>query len=587
MNPETLCAAFQHTAAVNADRVALRTVGDGVTITWRRYADRVRALAAGLAHLGVGAGDTVALMLTNRPEFHLCDTAVLHTGATPFSLYNTNPPDILGYQFENADAKVVICERQFLPAVRAGVERGGAVEHIVCVDTEPGVLSLADVEGTPAPDFDFEARWRAVRPDDVLTIVYTSGTTGMPKGVEITHANLLASAILIEENLELGADDGLVSYLPDAHMANRWVSHYTSLVTGARITDVDDYQHIITALTEVRPSLFLGVPRIWIKMKAGLEAKFAAESPVERALLRWASAAGQRVARAETQGRQPSLVDRVRRTAAEPILGKIRRELGVDNMKIAVSSTAPIPAEVLEFAVGLGIPVCEAWGLTEGTCGLTINPPDRIRIGTVGIPVPGAEIRLAEDGEILARGPMIMRGYRKAADKTAEAIDADGWLHTGDIGEIDTAGYLTIVDRKKELIINAAGKNMSPSNIENAITAHTPLVGPVVVIGDGRQFNTALITLEPEAIADFARRQGLSGSAVELAANALVREAIRSGIDSANATLSRVEQIKKFTILPDIWEPGGDYLTPTSKLKRKPIAAGYAERIAAMYDDLP
>ncbi|MGM7644882.1 AMP-dependent synthetase/ligase [Nocardia sp. JW2] len=583
----TMCEAFQHTAAAHPDAVALRTIGDAQVITWGEYATRVRSIAAGLAGLGVGSGDSVAIMLTNRPEFHLCDTAVLHTGATPFSVYNTNPPDILGYQFDNADAKVVICEAAFLPQVRAAAEIGGRVEHIMCLDDVPGVLSLADVEALPAAGFDFEARWRAVTPDDVLTIVYTSGTTGMPKGVEITHANQMASAKLIDELFEstggMDENDGVVSYLPDAHMANRWVTHYLSLRTGVRITTVADPKQVVTALTEVRPALFLGVPRIWVKVKAGLEAEVAKESALTRTLLNWAIGVGTRVAHTNTIGRSPDALTRIQHRVAAPILGKVRRELGVDNLRLAVSAAAPIPVETLEFVVGLGIPVCEAWGLTEATCALTINRPGKVKIGTVGTPVPLAEIELAEDGEILARGPMIMRGYRKNPEKTAEAIDADGWLHTGDVGSFDDDGSLRIVDRKKELIINAAGKNMSPANIENAIVAHIPFAGPVVAIGDGRPYNTALITLDPDAIAAFAEQHGLTGSVAELAGNPVVLDAVRTGIDAANATLSRVEQIKRFTVLPDVWEPGSDFLTPTTKLRRKPIGAGYADRIAAMY----
>ncbi|WP_067823160.1 AMP-dependent synthetase/ligase [Nocardia inohanensis] len=580
----TLCEAFQKTAAARPDAVALRSIDGDTTITWREYAQRVRSIATGLAALGVEPGDTVALMMSNRPEFHLCDTAVLHTGATPFSIYNTNPPDVIGYQLDNADAKVVICERSLLPAVRAGVARGGKVEHIVCVEgAEADVLALADVQSAPAPGFDFDARWRAVRGTDLVTIVYTSGTTGMPKGVEITHANLLASlAVLDEVGFEPG--DRVLSYLPDAHMANRWLTHYPAMRNGVEITTVPDFKQVAAALPRVRPSLFLGVPRVWVKLKVGVEAVIAAKSPLERALLGWALAVGRRVAAAKLAGRQPDIADRAQFAVADLLLAKVRAQLGLDRVRIAVSSTAPVPPEILTFVLGLGIPICEAWGLTEGTCGLTINRADGIRVGTVGTPVPGAEIRLAADGEILARGPMIMRGYRKAPEQTAAAIDAEGWLHTGDIGEFDADGYLRIVDRKKELIINAAGKNMSPANIENAITTYTPLAGPVVAIGDGRQYNTALITLDPDALAAFALREGLSGTPADLAAHPTVRAAIEQGVAAANATLSRVEQIKKFTVLAEAWEPGGDYLTPTNKLKRKPIAAGYAERIAGMYE---
>ncbi len=245
--------------------------------------------------------------------------------------------------------------------------------------------------------------------------------------------------------------------------------------------------------------------------------------------------------------------------------------------------TAPIPPEVHEFVLGLGVPLCEGYGMTECTAGATLNRPERIKIGTVGTPVPGSEVTLAADGEVLVRGKNVMRAYRKDAEKTAEAIDSDGWLHTGDIGEIDADGYLKIVDRKKEIIINAAGKNMSPTNIENAIMANCPLAGPVAVIGDARPYNTALITLDPDALARFAQSQGLSGAVPDLAGHPEVGAAIDAGIAAANRTLSRVEQIKRYSVVPDAWEPGGPYLTPTAKLKRKPIAAGYTAEIEALY----
>ncbi|OHV04990.1 AMP-dependent synthetase/ligase [Mycobacterium talmoniae] len=583
--PATLCEAFQATAAKFPDLVALRTIGDTTTITWRQYRDRVQAIAAGLAGLGVGRGDTVTLMMTNRPEFHLCDTAVLHTGATPFSVYNTNPPEVLSYQFDNADNRVVICESQFLPQISAAIAQGGRVEHIVCVDDAPdGTIGLGHLEASPASGFDFEGSWRSVQPDDVLTIVYTSGTTGPPKGVELTHTNFIENARITEEFGGVGFADRSVSYLPDAHGANRWFTHYQNLLYGLQITTVDDVKAVLGALTEVRPTVFIGVPRIWIKAKAGLEAALAAESPAKQALAAWAFSVGQAKVRAASEGRGRGLADKLQYAVADRlVLSSVRARLGMDHLRIVVTGAAPIPPEVHEFVLGLGIPLCEGYGMTECTAAATVNRPERIKIGTVGTPVPGTEVTLAPDGEVLLRGKNIMRGYRKAPEKTAEAIESDGWLHTGDIGEIDADGHLRIVDRKKELIINAAGKNMSPTNIENAIAANCPLAGPVAVIGDARPYNTALITLDPDAIATFAQKHGLSESASELVNDPMVRAEIEAGIAAANRKLSRVEQIKRFTVLPDTWEPGSAYLTPTAKLKRKPIATGYAAQIDAMY----
>ncbi|GAB4586591.1 AMP-dependent synthetase/ligase [Nocardia sp. IFM 10818] len=589
--PRTLVEAFQSNVAQYPDQVALRTLGGAVAITWREYGERVRSIASGLAALGIGAGDTVALMMTNRPEFHLCDTAVLHTGATPFSVYNTNPVDLLAYQFGNAGNKIVICERQFAPqileAVAKAAAQGNTVERVICVDDAPaGTLPLADVEALPAADFDFESTWRAVDPENLLTIVYTSGTTGPPKGVELTHTNFLENARVIEEFGGGGPEDKVVSYLPDAHAANRWFAHYLSMLTGGQITTVPDLKQVAEALTEVHPSVFLGVPRVWVKVKAALEERFAAEpSPIKRRLVDWAIRTGRARARAESDGRTQNFLERARFTLADRlVLATIRERLGLDKVRVAVTGSAPIPHDTHEFFLGLGLPLCEGYGMTECTAGATLSRHPRIKIGTVGKPLPGSEISIAADGEVLVRGKMVMRGYRNAPEKTAETIDADGWLHTGDIGEIDADGFLKIVDRKKELIINAAGKNMSPTNIENTVTENTPLAGTVVAIGDNRPYNTALILLDPDLVAAFAERHQLSDRSIAaLAADPIVLKALQEGVDAANSKLSRVEQIKKFAVLPEVWTPGSDCLTATGKLRRKPIANAYAATIDSLY----
>ncbi len=586
-----MCEAFQNNVARYPDQVALRTRGDTQRITWREYGARVRAITTGLAALGVRPGDTVALMLTNRPEFHLCDTAVLHTGATPFSVYNTNPVDLLTYQFGNAEPRVVICESQFAPQIVAAVEKAAAqghqVEKVICVDGAPeGTVPLSDIEATEAPDFDFESAWRAVDPEDLLTIVYTSGTTGPPKGVELTHTNFIENARIVTDLGGGSPEDKVVSYLPDAHAANRWFAHYLNLLTAGQITTVPDLKQVADALAEVHPSVFLGVPRVWVKVKAALEERLAAEpSSLRRGLTDWAIATGRARARAVSDGRRLGALDKLRYTAADRlVLSTIRTRLGLDKVRVAVTGAAPIPRDTHEFFLGLGLPLCEGYGMTECTAGATLNRPDRIKIGTVGLPIPGSEVKIAEDGEVLVRGKMVMRGYRKDPEKTAETLDSDGWLHTGDIGEIDDEGYLKIVDRKKELIINAAGKNMSPTNIENTVTAFTPLAGTVAVIGEGRPYNTALICLDPDLVGSFAERHDLPGDDIAaLAANPLVRANIEEGVAAANAQLSRVEQVRKFVVLPDVWAPGSECLTATGKLRRKPIAAAYADTIESLY----
>jgi long-chain acyl-CoA synthetase len=586
----TLCSAFLETAAAHPDAVALRTPDDSVSITWGEYADRVRNVAAGLAGLGVARGDTVAIMLTNRPEFHIVDTGALHAGATPFSIYNTLATDQIGYLFSNAGNKVVITEQQFLDKLKLA-NADGQIEHFVCVDGAgsdiDGAMTLEELEASGDPDFDFDAAWKAVEPSDVLTLIYTSGTTGPPKGVELTHANLLAELDALDGYFPLTHEDKIVSYLPDAHIANRWGAHYSNLRYGIQITTVNDPKQLIATLPQVRPTFFGAVPAVWYKVKAGIEAALAAEpDEKKRKIANWAIATGTKVAWLKSEGKGVPLPLKLQHALADRlVLGKLRERMGLDRVRVSATGASAIAPDALAFMLGIGIPVLEVWGMSETSAVVTINPPDGIRIGTVGQVVPGGtEISLADDGELLVRGPLVMKGYRNDPEKTAEAIDSDGWMHTGDIATIDEDGYVRIVDRKKELIINAAGKNMSPQNIEGAIKVACPLVMSAVAIGDDRPYVTALLTLDPDACAAYAAKAGLAdGSPAVLAQDETVRALIQSGVDHANEKLARVEQIKKFSLLPTPWEPGGDELTPTMKLKRKPIAEKYASEIDALY----
>jgi len=542
----SLCEAFQSTVARCGEMVALRTPGGAQEISWREYGDRVRRIATGLAALGVGPGDTVGIMLLNRPEFALVDTAALHLGAVPFSVYNTSSPEQISYVFGNAGNKIVITEQLFLPAIAAA---GTRVETFISIDGGAGTIALADLEGEAAGGFDFEASWRAIAPQDVLTLIYTSGTTGPPKGVELTHASMLAELRGCHAVIPARQGDRSVSYLPAAHVADRWYSHYTSMTFGHTVTYVPDQKALVATLPEVRPTVWGAVPRVWEKIKAALEARGITD---------------------------PSALPEEARQG-------VRQLIGLDDVRWAVSGAAPIAPEVLRFFAGLGLPICELWGMSELSCCATINPPEDIRIGTVGKALPGIELSVAGDGELLVRGPLLMRGYRGQPGKTAETIDADGWLHTGDVVTMDD-GYVTIVDRKKELIINAAGKNMSPANIEQTLKASHALIGQAVVIGDRRPFNVALLVLDPDVCAAYAEKAALTdGSAAALAGDAGVQQQIAAAIEAANARLSRVEQIKKYRVLETDWLPGGDELTPTMKLKRRSIGEKYAPVIEELY----
>ncbi len=582
----TIAQAFRITAAERAEEVAIRTKGDAFSITWGALRERVDALAGGLAKLGVQRGDSVALMLRNRPEFHLCDLAAMMLGATPFSIYNTYTSEQIRYVTADAGAKVLICEQQYLPQVREARRTLPGLEYVIVVDGEAplGTLALAEVEGSN-PDFDVDAAVAQIKSTDVLTLIYTSGTTGPPKGVQLVHRNLLATVEGIEHLIEFPRDGRVVSWLPAAHVAERNAHHYLPIVFGLQITCCDDPREVLSYLPEVRPSWFFAVPRIWEKLKAGLETMVAGQPEERREQLQGALDAGVRKVRLEQAGEPvpDELAERVASADAE-IFSGLRTMLGLDQVVAINVGAAPTPVEVLEFFHAIGLPLAELWGMSE-TCGAgSVNPPAKIKLGTVGPPAPGIEIKLDSDGEVLVKSDVVMLGYRNLPDKTAEAFTEDGWLRTGDIGAFDEDGYLTIVDRKKELIISAAGKNMSPANIEATIKSGSPLIGQACCIGDRRPYNTALIVLDADFAPAWAAKQGIEQTSLEsLAGDERMRAAVQAGVDAANAKLARVEQVKKFEIVAGDWLPGGDELTPTMKLKRKPIAEKYAGAIEALY----
>jgi long-subunit acyl-CoA synthetase (AMP-forming) len=582
----TLAEAFRITAAERAEEVAIRTKGDAFTITWGELRERVDALAGGLAGLGLSRGDTIALMLSNRPEFHLCDLAAMMIGATPFSIYNTYTPEQIAYIVADAGATMLICDHQYLPGVLEARARLPELAHVIVVDGDApeGTIALADVESSSS-DFDVAASVAQIEPTDLLTLIYTSGTTGPPKGVQLIHRNLLAAVDGLEELISFPRDGRVISWLPAAHVAERNAHHYLPIVFGLQITCCDDPRQVLSYLPEVRPSWFFAVPRIWEKLKAGLETMIAGQPQEQRERSEAALAAAVRKVRMEQRGEDvpAELAEEVAAADAEIFAG-LRAMLGLDQVEAINVGAAPTPVEVLEFFHAIGLPLAELWGMSE-TCGAgTVNPRERIKIGTVGPPAPGVQVKLDADGEVLVKSDVVMRGYRNLPEQTSAAFTADGWLRTGDVGEFDEDGYLRIVDRKKELIISAGGKNMSPANIEAAVKSSSPLIGQACCIGDQRPYNTALIVLDADFAPAWAAQQGIAESSLaELARDERVRAAVQEGVDAANASLARVEQIKKFTIVEGDWLPGSEELTPTMKLKRKPIGEKYAPKIDAMY----
>ena len=582
----TLTEALRRTAANHPEIVAVRTPDDSVSLTWSELLGRVEAVAGGLAKLGVQRGDTVAIMLGNRPEFHVVDLAAAMLGATPFSIYLTYPPAEIRYLIDDAASKVAIVEQAHVGALLEAREDLPGLEHVIVIDgdTPEGTISLADVEGSN-PDFDLDSSLAQIGPDDLVTLIYTSGTTGPPKGVQLSHRNIMAGAQAVEQVIPFDPGAKVISWLPAAHIAERMAHHYIPVIYAGTITCCPNPREVLSYLPQVRPTWFFAVPRIWEKLKAGLETMQAAQPEEQRRPIQEALEASIERVRLRQRGEPvPDELEAKVAQADEQMFSKLREMLGLDQAIAVNVGAAPTPVEVLEFFHALGIELAELWGMSE-TCGVgTCNRPGEVRIGTVGPAEPGVEIKIADDGELLVRGDCVMTSYRNAPDTTAEAIDADGWLHTGDIGSLDEDGFLRIVDRKKEIIINAAGKNMSPANIEAAIKSASPLIGQAVCIGDGRRYNTALIVLDADFAPQWAAQQGIEDTALEQLAHAEpMIAAAKAAIDKANEHLARVEQIKNFTIVPGDWLPGGDELTPTMKLKRRPIEAKYEAEIDAMY----
>ncbi len=535
----TVPAAFRATVVAHREEVAVRTLEPRVQWSWAELERRAESIATTLRALGVGRGDTVALLLSNRPEFHAADTGVLIAGAIPFSLYNTSPGADLAYVLSDAGARVVITEAGFEDVLREAVQTHGApVAHVLRVEDE----ALWSAPAGP----DAEAG-----PDDIATIIYTSGTTGRPKGVQLTHASVLWMVRALAERAGLEPRSEVIDYLPMAHIAERLNSQYLPLVLGMTVTCCPDGTQVAAHLAQVRPQFFFAPPRLWEKLRAAVSAKLGPDADL---------------------------------SAAGPAL---RSSLGFDRLRTAYVGAAPVPAELVEFWREVGVPLSEEYGLSECTGVATASPP-QVRVGTVGTALMDVELRIAPDGEVLVRSPGVMAGYRNLPDRTAEAIDADGWLRTGDIGSLDEDGYLSIVDRKKELIINAAGKNMSPAHIEATLKAGSPLIGQVCAVGDGRPYVVALVVLDPDAAAAWAEREGMQArDFATLSQDPRVREEVARGVEAANARMARVEQVKRFALIPDDWQPGGAQLTPTMKLKRKPIAETYAATIAALYEEDP
>lgn len=582
----TIAGAFLSTVEASGSVVALRwKEGDSwQEWTFDDYADRVARAAGGLRAQGVVRGDRVVLMMRNTPEFHILDLAILMLGATSISIYNSSAPDQIEYLVGHSKATVGIVEddaflarfapvRERLTSLRSlGVVRAGEVEADFTWD---------DLLAADPLDLSVEAALGS--PEDLVTVIYTSGTTGPPKGVMITNANVLFVVAAMKSILGLTDYTGkrVISYLPMAHIAERAVSHYQQVCLGYEVSCCPEPGQIAAYCGQVKPHVLFGVPRVWEKIHAGLTAALAAD-PEKARKFNEAVEVARPIALRRSWGTATAEDDATWEALDSAAFKPVRQMLGLDDLLSAVTGAAPIPSELLGWFRAIGVPMSEVYGMSENTGAMTWTA-EKIKPGTVGPALAGTEVAIAEDGEVICRGPHVFQGYLDDPEKTAEALSEDGWLHTGDIGVLDEDGYLKIVDRKKELIITAGGKNISPANLEAALKM-VPLVGQAAAIGDQRPFVSALVVLDPDTAPVWAKQNGIAfDTLADLAENPLVIAEVEAGVKEVMAAFNNAERVKKVKVLGDEWLPDSELLTPTSKLKRRGVNAQFAAEIEALY----
>ncbi|MFF4325220.1 AMP-dependent synthetase/ligase [Streptomyces sp. NPDC001591] len=593
----TLPSLLARNAAEHPDLPALSwRTGDGwQTLTWSEARHRVAVLAAGYTALGVTRGEHVLLMMGNRPEHWLSDLALVHLGAVPVTVYGTSAPEQIAHIARHSRARLAVVEGarerdRWAPLLD---DPATPLERLVVAETaeagpHTGYASLyAGGARLHRPDA-FEKAWREARAEDPLTVVYTSGTTGDPKGVRLSHRNILLQSVRLDRHVDLPEHAEHICYLPFAHIAERILGIYLPLLRAAHVRLVADPAAVAAAVRELRPVQFFGVPRVWEKLAAGLRAALAG-LPEERR--RAVEAAGE-LARARAGHRErgeevPPALEASYARAKEGVLDPLLRLAGLDRLQWTGSATAPMPIEVVRFWAGWGITIMDAWGLTEtsGVCTVNRNTAGGFRLGSVGRPIEGLELRIAEDGEVLARGATVFEGYLRPDGTVEGAADSEGWFPTGDIGRLDEDGFLWLTDRKKELIITSNGKNVAPALVENTVKEH-PLIGQALVHGDGRSYLVALLVLDPEMAPAWAAARGIEAATLtELAAHPAVLEETARAVRAANARLNRTEQIKRYRLLAQEWSPETGELTPTLKLRRRVVREKYGHLIEALYEE--
>jgi long-chain acyl-CoA synthetase len=555
---------------------------------WRQYRDQVREAARALAALGVGPGGTVAILGANRPEWTVSALAAMAAGGAPVGVYATSSPRQVGAILRHAGSTAIVVEnagqwekvrevRGELPALRQVVLMEGEAPagEAMCLSWQ-GFLARAAGVAEAALD----ERLAALAPDQVATLIYTSGTTGEPKGAALSHANLVETARICREVFGEDPEYSLLSYLPLAHIAEQMFSIHAPIVLGYRVYYAEALDKLPENLREVEPTIFFGVPRVWERIHATLRERAAGASWGKRRLFAWALGVGRRAAlRAASGGRAGPWAAFQQRLAERLVAAKVRARLGLARVRIPITGGAPIAPDILEFFAALGLPIYEVYGLSEACGPVTWNRPGALRFGTLGTPMPGVEVRIAGDGEILVRGPNVFLGYFQDPAATAEAFDG-GWLKTGDLGRLDGENYLTVTGRKKEILITAGGKNIAPVPLERALEG-IALVGQAVVVGDRRPYLAALLTLDREAAGRFAAEHGLAVG--EVAEEPALLAELQRSIDEVNRQFARVENIRRFRVLPQPFTEAAGELTPTQKIRRQVICRRHAAEIDDLY----